>query len=799
MVANYFKVALRALRKAGLHSVITISSLAIGIAAALAIVIFIEDELNFDSFESSNNIYRLNEVQSFEGTNTQHVALSMPGMGPALQEDFPSQIKTYTRFWNWGSRLIRNDENKQLVDNVVAVDSTFLDVFTYPLISGDPATALDQPRTIILSNTLAAVMFNGESGLGENVVINEVEYKVTGIYDASILKNSHLQFNALISLTSVLADTPDFNNQWGSNFLNTYLVLDEGADVPAMEKEFPEFLIRRMDNEDITSAYQLYLQPLSAVHLNSMNVEHDYNNYRKFNGSYINIFWAIAAVILVIASVNFMNLSIARANFRWKEVGVRKSVGALRNQLFIQFLIESLLMTALALFAALLLLLIALPLINQLIGRDLGFNVLIENPQLLILALGGSMLLGLIGGIYPALYMARFSTTRVFRGGTTGKGAPIFRNLLIIVQYTFAIGLIIGTIVVLQQLNFIKNRDVGYDTDQMMLVRMNGEVNEKFEILKTELKNSPYVKGVTATGQRMGNNLHQWGFKVRTDTTVQGLTTSNVNVDYDFFNVYGIDMLQGRGFSEEYASDKDMAFVINQKLLEELQVENPIGMEAGHGWYNEDSLGSIIGVTPNFNFNSLHFSVNTLVMVVHPDWDYEEMSIKIDASDLPEAIADVRSRYENVIADWPFEYSFLDDHFEELYRSDEQMSAVISIMAAIAIFIACMGLFGLSQLESIRRTKEMGIRKVLGASEAHLLLLFARNFTILVVAAMLIAIPCAYFGLQQWLSDFAFRIDLQWWVFPLAGIVAIIIATGTISLHAWRSVRSNPVESLRYE
>ncbi len=800
MLRNYLTVALRAIRKSGLHSLITISSLTIGIAAAIAIFLFIRDEMNFDNFERSENIYRLNEVQSFEGTNTQHVALSMPGMGPALLEDYPTEIKMYTRFWNRNQSLIENGEEKFLVDRFVIADSTFLDVFSFPLKYGDRSTAMNKAQNILLMPHAAEALFgrSDETVLGEFVHVDEWDFEVTGIFEED-LSGSHLQFDVVVPMAIVLAQNNEFNNSWGSNFLNTYLVLEDRADISAMEADFPDFLQRHMDNPDITDFYKMYLQPLRDVHLSSMHVEHDYNNYRKFNGQYIDVFAVIAIVILIIAAVNFMNLSIARASFRWKEIGVRKSIGAVKKQLFTQFIIESVLLALLALVAALILLVVLVPLLNDLIGRQLSLLELFREPELLGWLLAGTLTLGLISGIYPAYYMASFAASSVIKGGKTGRSGGLFRNSLIVIQYTLAVALIIGTIVVSQQLNYMKDKDIGYDIEQIMLVSMEGEVNDKFGVLKDELLKSPYVSGVTASGQRLGNNLHQWGFKVRMDTAVQGITTSNVNVDYDFFEVYGIDILEGRGFSREFSTDKDMAFVVNQKLAEELGIDDVVGLEAGHGWYDNDSLGSIIGVSGNFNFNSLHFAVNTLVMVVHPDWGYDEMSIKVTGSDMQAALEDVRSRYESVIQDWPFEYSFLDEHFEDIYRSDQQMSSVVSLMAGLAIFIACLGLFGLAQLDSQRRTKEVGIRKVMGASEWQIMLLLARNFALLVLIAFVLAVPNAYYGLSSWLEGFAFRTDIHWWVFPLAGLLAILVAVLTISIHVYRSASSNPVESLRYE
>jgi putative ABC transport system permease protein len=354
-------------------------------------------------------------------------------------------------------------------------------------------------------------------------------------------------------------------------------------------------------------------------------------------------------------------------------------------------------------------------------------------------------------------------------------------------------------LIVVQQLGFMKNKDIGFNKDQMMLVEMNREANEKFETLKIELQKSRFVEGVTASGQRLGNNFHQWGFKVMADTGVLNITPSNVNVEYDYLKVYGIKLKEGRGFSKEYPTDKGFAFVINESLAKELNLKETVGTPAGHGWYHQDSLGSIIGVTEDFNFNSLHYKVNTLSMVVHPDWGYDEMSVKITAENTTEAVAEVKKIWESQISSFPFQYTFLDEHFALLYRSDQQMSAVVTVMAALAILISCMGLFGLAAITTTRKTKEIGIRKALGATETQIMVLLSKNFAVLVLISFLLVSPLTYWLLSNWLNTFAYRISIDPLLFLVGGVLALVIALATIAYHAVRSARENPVKSLRYE
>ncbi|MGE0770758.1 MAG: ABC transporter permease [Cyclobacteriaceae bacterium] len=799
MIRNYFLVALRNIRQSPLYSSVNILSLAIGLAACVVIFLFIKDERSFDAFHSRNaNLYRLDEIQSFPGTHVQKVALSMPGMGPALQSDFP-EVAQYTRFLSRSNLLVAKDERRFILDNVARVDSTFLEIFDFEVLEGDRATGLDAPYSMMITEETALKFFDGTDNVINNTLtFSDREYKVTGILK-NVPENSHMQFDVLISLTTTVSENPEFNDQWGSNFLNTYLVLHRDADVKALEEKFPAFMSRHMDDPQINDYYKLFLQPLSEVHLASTDIEHDYNNYRKFNGAYLEVFFVVGIFILLIASVNFMNLSTARASHRWKELGVRKSAGASKIQLFNQFIFESVLMAASALVLALALGFVLIPILNDLIGRQLSLVPIFEQPVNLLALVGITLLLGLLSGIYPAFYMTSRRLSSMLKGGDKAEGKSFMRSSLVVVQFGLALAMIVSTMVVVQQLDFMKNKDIGFNKDQILLVDMNRDANLAFVSLKTEMLRSPHVEGVTASGQRLGNNFHQWGFKVKGDTGIVGLTPSNVNVDYDYLNVYGIKVKEGRGFSKEFPTDNGMAFIINESLAKELALKEPIGTPAGHSWYHNDSLGTIIGIVEDFNFNSLHYAVNTLEMVVHPEWGYDEMSVKIRGGNIEAAIADVKKVWESQVTNYPFYYTFLDDHFQDLYRSDQQMSAVVAIMAGLAILISCMGLFALAAITTERRVKEIGIRKVLGATEYQITYMLSRSYAILIFISFLLVSPVTYWLLQGWLEEFAYRIEINPAVFLLGAMLAFAVALITISYHTIRSARTNPVNTLRYE
>ena len=802
MWLNYLKIALRSSWSNKLPTVINVMSLALGMAACLIIYLFVQDERSFDAFHAEKDrIYRLWEVQSFPGTNEQDVALSMPGMGPNLMKDYP-EITNYTRYWGMGKQLFEEGDQRFMIEQTALVDSTFLDIFDFELLSGNRNTALDEPFSLVITEETARKFFGDHDPLGASLERNGDPYKITGVLK-DVPENSHLQFDALATINTILRQDPGFNTQFGSNYLVTYLVMDPAADIPALETKMPDFLTRSMppseDNpRDVNDSYKLFFQPLADVHLASSEMEHDYQNYRKFNGEYLDVFGVVGILILLIAGVNFMNLITARASHRWKEIGVRKTVGAQKGQLFTQFAVESTFLGAVAFVLAIGIGMAFTPLLNNLIGRELSMAYFFARPELLVLAFGMTMGVGFLAGLYPSLYLASYDAVRVLKGGDVKNRKSVFQSSLVVLQFGLAIAMIVSTLLVIQQLRYMKNKDLGFDKDHILLVEMNDEANRAFETLKEELSKNPLITGVTASGQRIGNNFHQWGFKLRTDS-VRGLTPSNVHVDYDYLDVYGIKIKQGRGFSREYGTDDGYAFVINESLAEELNLQDPIGVSAGHGWYPDDSLGTIIGVVEDFNFNSLHYDINTLAMVIHSDWGYSELSVKITGQDIPRAIAAIEQTWNRLVPSWPFQYSFLDEHFEELYRSDQQMESVVTIMAILAIIIACMGLFGLAAITTERKVKEIGIRKILGASVGQIMYGLSRNYVLLLGIAFLVFSPFTYILMRRWLQGFAYRIDIHPLWFVAGGLIAFLIALLTVSYHTLRSARSNPVDSLRYE
>ncbi|MDN5200158.1 ABC transporter permease [Fulvivirgaceae bacterium BMA10] len=803
MLKSYLKITIRNLNRNKVYSFINIFSLAIGMAACLVIYLFISNELSFDAFHSKkDNIYRLDEVQSFPGTNTQKVALSMPGMGPNLASEFP-EVKSYARFWGHGGRLYSYGDKEIMVDKTAMVDSTFLKIFDFELLHGDRNTMLDLPNSIVLTEELSMAFFNTVDAIDKELVYMDgdtpVNLKITGVLK-NVPDNSHLQFDMLASMSTITSQNPEFNNRWGSNFLVTYLLLENNTDIPALESKFPDFMVSHM-NEDINDYYKLYLQALEDVHLGSVDMDHDYHNWREFDGSYVKVFFIMAIFVLIIASVNFMNLSTARSTARSKEVGLRKSIGANKSQIINQFLGESVILTFIALILALIIAGLFIPYLNEMAGRNLTLLSLTTNSLVPLFIVMISLIIGILSGSYPAFFIASFQPGAVLKGRIQGLGKKsVLRNVLVVGQFAVAIALIIGTIFAIRQLHFMQNKDIGFDKDQIVLVPLSRGANDKFETMKTELLRKQGVKGVTAAGQRIGNNFHQWGFKVKTDTAVNDITVSNVNVEYDYLSVYDIELKDGRAFSKEHGADAGYSFIINETLERELDLtDNAIGKTVGHGWYHNDTLGTIIGVAKDFNFNSLHHKINTLVISLHPEWGYDEMSVKVSPENMSETIEEIRATWTTLVDDRPFEYHFLDQHFETLYASDKQMSKVATMIAILAIIIACLGLFGLASITTEQRIKEIGVRKVLGASVIQLFSVLSRNFIILVLIAFVIAVPVTIYFIRSWLENFAYKTNISFEVFLFAGGLSMVVALVTISFKIIRTARLNPVDSLKEE
>jgi putative ABC transport system permease protein len=800
MFKNYLTIAWRNLRKHKLYSAINIIGLATGMAACIVIMLFVFYERSFDDFQTKN-IYRLNEVQKFPGmVASQKVSLSMFPMGPTLKEDFP-EVLNYSRV-RWGNVFqMTYGEKRVYLPQIFFVDTAFLHMFDFPLLKGNRQTALQKPNSAVLTASGARKLFGNENPIGKTVSHygdDTLSFTVTGIL-ADVPNNSQFQFEALFSFNTIYK--PDWMNGWGGNWLDTYLELAPHTDVTAMTKKFPAYLKKHMtgDNEG-WKFYELFLLPFQDVHSNSADIGLDYVNFQKFDKNYTNIFMAIALIVLLIACINFMNLSTARSSERAKEVGIRKSVGAQRFQLGIQFLGESVLLSLIALCIASVLVFLILPYIDNLSQRNLR-PLFLQHPGLAIAVLIGTIGVGLISGLYPAFYLSSFQPSKVLKGSVlTGNKKGNFRNILVVGQFVSAIFLIIATIFVFRQFSYMQHQDPGFIRDQVVTIPLDGVTFRKYDLLKEELSANPLVTGVTGAQDQLGSHLDQSGIEFRGDGPLRQLTSTRLIVDPDYLNLYKIKLAYGRNFShEKQANGKE--YIINEALARELlkdnqkaQISSLLGKHFGF-----DSLGYIVGIAKDFNFNSLHYKIETMFLFNQKEWGFSTLSVKINGSKAAEAIAFIQSTWKSIFPEHPFEYQFLDDHFKEVYRTDAQITQMVGILAFLAILISCLGLFGLASYSAERRIKEIGVRKVLGASIPNIVSLLSRHFIKLVLIANAIAWPLAWLTVNRWMQDYAYRIAMSWWVFALAGMVALIIALVTVSLLATKAAMANPVESLRTE
>ncbi len=799
MFRNYFKTAWRNLWKNKVYSAINVIGLSIGMAACIAILIFVFYERSFDNFHTKN-IYRLNEVQKFEGmVAAQKVALSMYPMGPTLRAEFP-EIKNFTRINSAGNTPLNYGEKRVYINRICFVDSTFLNMFDFKLLQGDRNTALEKPNTIVLTKETAENFFGKENPIGKTLTSyrrnDTTDLLVTGVLE-NVPQNSQIQFKALIPF-STIAD-PEWMNNWGGNWLNTYLELAPNTDVAALEKKFPGYLKRHM-SDDNWKNYELFLLPLQKVHGGASDIGLDSFNYQQFDESYTNIFFIIALVVLLIACVNFMNLSTARSAERAREVGVRKSIGAFRWQLSLQFIGESVMLSLIAVFFAVILVKVFLPSIENLSGRELDFPVF-SDWRLLLSLLGGSVILGIISGLYPSVYLSSFQPVKVLKGSVqTGRNKSVLRNVLVVTQFASAIFLIIATSFALRQLNYMKNRETGFDREQVINIPLTREAGNHYPLLKKELLQSSVVTAVTASQDILGSHLDQSGIEFKGDGPGRELTSTRLIVDPDYLKLYKIRLVEGKNFSSD-SSANGREYIINESLAKELLKDNNSAVFSSllGKTFGFDSIGQIVGIAKDFNFNSLHNKIETMFMFNQTQWGFSNVSVKINGSRAKEALNYIESVWKKVCVGIPYEYQFLDDHFKEVYRADSQIGTIVGTLAMLAIVISCLGLFGLASYSAEKRVKEVGIRKVLGASLQHIVFKLSKDFLKYVLIAALIALPLSWFAVDKWLQDYAYRVEISWWIFLIAVILAVLIALVTISFQAIKAAIANPVKSLRTE
>lgn len=798
MYQNYLKIALRNFWKQGLFSMVNVLGLAIGLVAGIFILLYVQDEKSYDRFhQQGERIYRLTETFK-NGEEFTSTAMTPYKIAPLLAAASPA-VESFTRLdINAGSdgiQIIEHGDKKVESKAITFADSNFFEVFSFPLLKGNPQKVLKDPNTLVLSESQAAAIFGGKDPIGEAVKIKDgysertYQAMVSGVM-ADMPHNSHFHYDFLVSKATGDILIPNRINQWGWTSQYSYIVLKEGHSIAEVvrdmkqvkEKNAPDWFIEWCNFD---------AQPLLDIHLKS-NLKDEV----EANGSAANvsIFSLVGLFILLIACINYMNLATARAATRAREVGMRKVIGANYLQLVRQFLGESILVASFALVLALILALLLLPGFNQLTGKTLSTQAIL-NPRSLLIWSSLVVALGILAGSFPAFFLASFKPIKVLKGlfSKSGQQTLILRKALVVLQFSISIVLIIGMLVVYQQWDFLRNKRMGITTEQMLMLPIRSQkMLAQYPTFKKEVLQQANVLGVTASSKTPLTVFSSYGiFDVKSDA--DDYTVPGVGIDEDFAKVYGLEVTAGRNFYNFTADSNSV--LLNEAAVKMIGVQEPLGQVLK---FDDRYQPKVVGVLKDFNFESLHKDIQP--MYFYPTTgNLNTISVRIGPNNIQETLAQLEKSWNALGLSESFSFTFLDDDINKRYEAEMRFLQVFTVLSALAIFIACLGLFGLAAFTAEQRTKEIGIRKVLGASVLGITNLLAKDFLKLILIATIIASPVAYYFMQQWLADFAYRIDIKWWMFGLAAALALGIALLTISFQSIKAALANPMKSLRSE
>ncbi len=799
MYKNYFKIALRSLTRSKLYSGINISGLAVGMAVFMLIFLYVKDELSYDDYhKKGDNIYRVVSDLTVPD-NFFQFALTPPHLGARLKEDFP-EVQEYVRFSSLRG-LIKFDENSFKDEVGLFTEPSFFNFFDIPLIAGDKQKALSDPYTVVLSESTAKKYFGDEDPIGKFLKLDGVEqrFSITGIIQ-DVPHNTHFQFDYLVSFSTREALGIIQEGQWFYLDYYTYIMLPESFDTSELQAKLPNFIEKHIgdDQRQAGQTFQFQFQPLKDIYLKShRDVEMGANGSLQ----YIYIFSLVAIFIVVIACVNFMNLSTARSSKRAKEIGLRKVVGAVKRQLVTQFLLESIIIAVFAFVFALGLTIMVLPSFNSIISKELLANDLFTNEMLLF----WTMLIcttGFLAGIYPALVLSGFKPISALRASAvTGRENTLLRKGLVVFQLIISTILIMGTIVISQQLNSMQNRNLGFDKDQMLMVyyASDQEVQNKMEELRVELKKNPEVSEVSFSRFTPSTGVSNWYTTYEVSPgEIQNASMYGYLVDFDFIDTYGLEMVAGRAFDPSMGTDADEAFIVNETAALKMgseSLEDVIGKEISQF----GKQGKVIGIVKDFNFKTLHSEIEPLVIQLGSPGNFAMASIKLNAGTQLHTLESLENSWNNVISTIPFDAYFLDQELNDRYETEIRTGKVFGIFSGLAIFIAALGLFALSTLSAEQQKKDISVRKVLGATEGGIVYGFANQFLRLALIAFLISVPATFLLAESWLENFTYRINVNVSTFLLGGGVILLITLLTISFQSFRLTRLNPAQNLRSE
>ncbi len=807
MLKNFFNVTLRNILKHKFYSFINILGLSIGITCFLMITLYVQDELSYDKhLPGIERMYRLDFTGTIGG-NTFITSLSSVPAAKALLSDYPEVVEA-VRVRSRGNEMIKPEGQEQIFDEegILLADSSFLGFFEIPVLEGDPVTALAAPKKVAISATIAKKYFGNESAVGKTLEVQGWDnFEVTAVYE-DMPTNQHFHADVLLSITST---SEAFNTQWmGFNFV-TYLKLTSPEAAPILEAKFPDLIVKyigpeiqkfmgqSMEEFDASGGelgYTLY--PVSDIHLHSSKL-----GELEANGdiTYVYLFAAIASFILLIACINFMNLSTARSANRAKEVGVRKVLGAQRHLIIRQFLAEAVILSFFSFLVSYGLCFVLLPSFNELAEKQLEISALLT-PAFIGSMIGMTLIVGLLAGSYPAFYLSGFSPSAVLKGKLNlGMKSGAIRSILVVFQFTLSIIMIVGTMVIYDQLSFIRNKKLGYEKDHLIIINDPWLLKDNVNAFKTEaLRNSAVVSGTLSSFLPVnGNNNNNLYFKGKNPQNESHII-SDWRVDQDYVPTFGIKILEGRNFSRDFTSDSS-AIVVNEAFVKQFGLENPIGEIISTHGEEEGSILSykIIGVMGDFHYASLRESIYPLMMKLSSSRG--NITFKVGGDNMDETLAYLKSTWEQFGAGQPFSYNFVDQQFESVHKAEMKIGSIFMVFASLAVFIACLGLFGLASFTAEQRNKEIGVRKVLGASVTGIMGLLSWEFVKLIGISFIIAAPSAYFAVGKWLDNFAYRTELSLATILIAGLLALVVAWATMSYQTWRAARANPVNALRSE
>lgn len=802
MFSNYLKIALRVLFKRKAYSFINIAGLAVGMACCILIMLWVQSELSYDnSHENGDRIYRLCMHANLGGTELNAPFSNCPS-APTLMKDYP-EVVNFARLYGDEKILVKYRDKQIYEENSAYTDNSYFEVFTVPFIAGDPTTALSRAYTVALSQSQAEKYFGDSDPIGQSLRINdEHDYTVTGVFQ-DFPPNSHLNLDIIMSLETILSEDPEIMNRWiNFNYLS-YILLDSPEAVASLESKLPEFVERYMgdDLRALGGTLDFSIQPLADIHLHP---EFDYEYAVVADIAYVYLFSAIAFLVLLIACFNFINISTARATSRAKEVGMRKVCGAARWKLIMQFLGESIMACLLALIMSLLLVELARPFFNSITGRELTFSYLLH-PLTIGFLIVLAIVVGAAAGCFPAFYLSAFKPSAVLKSKLkTGHSGLRLRNVLVVAQFVVSIALIIGTLAINNQVNYMKKVKLGFDKEQVLAIpEPSNTTDVPVELLKKELGKVRNVMAVSMSSSVPGASLNKSLFVPQGYTMEQAQIMDQLHIDHDFIPTLGMQLAEGRNFSEQFPSDSSESILINETAAGKFGWDNPIGMTIGDPDYTLEGVEgmhykTVVGVVKDFHLNSLHYKIEPAI-IGYMSNDMDNLLIRLSTDDISSTVSSLKHRWGEITGGKPMDFFFLDQNFNSLYENEERIGKLSFYFCLLAVIITCLGLFGLSTYIVEARTKEIGVRKVLGASIPGIVRLISKDFLIMVALANIIAWPIAYLAVNRWLQDFAYRVNLGISTMIIAAALALLIALITVSLQAIKAARTNPIETLRYE